>query len=192
MPYGRQKIMQLNLIIYIMGVSGAGKSTIGGMLSKTLDMPFFDGDNYHSEANVLKMAKGQALNDSDRFGWLQKLNGLAKEQSQIKGCIIACSALKESYRAILNKDIEKNTKWVFLRGSFDQIKERMGKRKNHFMKPNLLKSQFDALEEPKGAIHVSIDLEKTEIIDILKKELTKKSDFDLFGRDGDKKAYAGK
>lgn len=158
-------------IIFIMGVSGVGKSTIGNLLSKELDIPFFDGDDYHPEDNILKMSKGEALNDDDRLGWLQTLNKLAIKQLNTNSCIIVCSALKESYRCILAKNIERNSKWVFLNGSFEQITERINLRKGHFMSSNLLKSQFDTLEEPINAIKINITLTPTSIVKIIKKQL---------------------
>ena len=164
-----------------MGVSGVGKSTIGNLLSKELNIPFFDGDDYHPESNILKMSKGEALNDNDRFGWLQELNKLAIKQLKNKGCIIVCSALKESYRDILSKTIQQSTKWVFLHGSFNQIKERINNRKGHFMSSDLLKSQFDVLEEPKNAIHINVSLTPNNIIKVIRKELVEKSEFGLFG-----------
>ncbi|WP_228454989.1 NADP-dependent phosphogluconate dehydrogenase [Polaribacter haliotis] len=168
-------------IIFIMGVSGVGKSTIGNLLSEELNLPFFDGDDFHPEDNILKMSKGEALNDNDRLGWLQTLNKLAIKQLANKGCIIVCSALKESYRTILSLDIQQHVKWVFLHGSFEQIKERMNSRKDHFMSSNLLKSQFDTLEEPQNAIHIDISLTPNNIIKVIHKELVEKSEFGLFG-----------
>lgn len=168
-------------IIFIMGVSGVGKSTIGNLLSKELHLPFFDGDDFHPEENILKMSKGDALNDDDRLGWLQTLNKLAVKQLKDKGCIIVCSALKESYRNILSANIQQNTKWVFLQGSFHQIKERINNRKGHFMNSDLLKSQFDVLEIPKNAIHINVSLTPNNIVKVIRKELVEKSEFGLFG-----------
>ncbi|MCL4166366.1 UNVERIFIED_CONTAM: hypothetical protein GTU68_064042, partial [Idotea baltica] len=131
-----------------MGVSGCGKSTIGQLLSKELKIPFFDGDDFHPQSNIDKLSKGVALNDDDRHGWLVTLNELAKAQLQDNSCVIVCSALKKSYRTILNTGIQEQVKWVHLAGSFDQIFERLNKRENHFMSSALLQSQFDTLEEP--------------------------------------------
>jgi len=168
-------------IIFVMGVSGVGKSTIGNLLSKSLDIPFFDGDDYHPQSNILKMSKGEALNDSDRLGWLQTLNQLAIEELEKEGCVIVCSALKESYREILSTRIESNSKWVFLNGSFEQIKGRINNRKGHFMSSDLLQSQFDTLEEPKHAINIDISLTPKKIVEVISKELIEKSEFGLFG-----------
>lgn len=168
-------------IIFIMGVSGVGKSTIGNLLSEKLDLPFFDGDDFHPKENILKMSQGQPLNDQDRFGWLKTLNELAKSQLKHKGCIIVCSALKKSYRELLNNSIQEFTSWIFLNGSFTQIQERINNRKGHFMNSDLLKSQFDILETPKKAIEIDISLTPQEIVKVIEKELLAKTEFGLFG-----------
>ena len=164
-----------------MGVSGCGKSTIGELLSKKLNIPYFDGDDYHPESNILKMSKRQALNDDDRLEWLQTLNKLAIKQLKNDSCIIVCSALKKSYRDILNTNIERRSKWVFLHGSYEQITDRINKREGHFMNSDLLKSQFDILEQPENAIKIDISLTPNTIVEVIKKELTAKSQFGLFG-----------
>ncbi|WP_343486098.1 gluconokinase [Allomuricauda sp. d1] len=142
-------------IIFVMGVSGSGKSTIGKMLAATLSSPFFDGDDFHPKENIEKMASGEPLNDDDRFGWLKSLNQLAKEHTR-DGAVIACSALKEKYRALLSDSIAEKVAFVYLRGSFEEIKARMQQREGHFMAADMLQSQFDTLEPPSGAITVSI------------------------------------
>ena len=154
----------MNNIIYIMGVSGSGKTTIGKLLSQKTGIPFFDGDDFHSAANKEKMKAGIPLTDADRLGWLQVLNRLAKEESVKRGAIIACSALKESYRKLLSENLD-NPYWVFLKGSFELISQRMKYRTGHFMSPVLLQSQFDDLEIPQPAITVQINNELEEITD---------------------------
>lgn len=141
-------------IFFIMGVSGCGKTTIGTLLSEKLNIPFYDGDDFHPEVNVKKMEAGNALNDDDRYDWLVRLNELAIEH--VDGAIIACSSLKESYRNILSNKIKNRVAWVHLNGTFEEISERMGKRKDHYMPSSLLQSQFDTLEPPKNAITVDI------------------------------------
>jgi len=173
--------LRRQFVLFIMGVSGVGKSTIGELLSQQLSIPFFDGDDYHPEKNVKKMAEGKALTDEDRFDWLVKLNELAKEQINHNSCIIACSALKEDYRDILKKNIDANVKWIFLNGSFDQISNRLKQRKGHFMPSSLLKSQFDVLENPIGALTIDIANSTAEIVEQIVNELTKKSEFGLIG-----------
>lgn len=164
-----------------MGVSGCGKSTIGNLLSEALKIPFFDGDDFHPEANVTKMSNGIPLNDEDRYGWLQTLNDLGKKQVEENSCIIVCSALKQSYRDILSKGIESKTKWVYLSGSFNQIEARINKRSDHFMSSALLQSQFDTLEHPENALQVDISLKPEEIIEKIIGKIQMKSEFGLFG-----------
>ncbi|MGB5699627.1 gluconokinase [Muriicola sp.] len=155
-------------IFVIMGVSGCGKSTIGRMLADTLSLPFFDGDDYHPEKNIQKMSEGEPLNDEDRYSWLKALNTLALAHRN-KGGVIACSALKESYRDILEKGVAPKPVWVYLEGSYEYILRRLTQRREHFMPSTLLRSQFDILEPPKNAIRVSVELEPSQIIkDILK------------------------
>ncbi|MBJ7880606.1 NADP-dependent phosphogluconate dehydrogenase [Gelidibacter salicanalis] len=168
-------------VIFIIGVSGVGKSTIGQLLAKELNIPFFDGDDYHPKENIAKMSNGQPLNDADRAGWLAILNQLAKDQIKNNSCVIVCSALKQSYRDLLNSGLEKNYKWVYLSGSFKQIIKRMKARDNHFMPAKLLQSQFDILEKPKNAIEVDIRLTPKEIVKKVKDALDHKSEFGLFG-----------
>jgi len=168
-------------IIYITGVSGAGKSTIGNLLSQELGIPFLDGDDFHPPENISKMSRGEALNDEDRLGWLQSINLRACKELQIKGCIFACSALKKSYREILNSDLQGHAKWVFLSGTFEQIEQRINAREDHFMNSNLLQSQFDILEESYRATKIDISLAPNKIVDVIKTELTEKGEIGLFG-----------
>ncbi len=169
------------LAIFIMGVSGVGKSTIGKLLADQLSIPFFDGDDYHPEANKKKMANGHPLNDEDRYDWLLNLNKLAKEQTCHNSCVIACSALKESYRNLLKNGIETNIKWVLLYGSFDQVLSRIKQRTGHFMPTSLLKSQFETLEKPIEALKINIRETPQNITTYIVNELQKKSEFGIIG-----------
>ncbi|MCL6265677.1 gluconokinase [Flagellimonas myxillae] len=161
-----------NSVFILMGVSGTGKSTIGNRLSEVLGIPFFDGDDYHPEANVQKMTSGVPLTDQDREGWLLRLNELAQAYKS-KGAIIACSALKESYRQLLRQEMEEQLEFVHLEGSFELIKSRLENRKGHFMTSALLQSQFDTLETPKDAITVSIALSPEEIVTQVLNQISK-------------------
>lgn len=147
-----------------MGVSGSGKSTIGKLLAESLNIQFYDGDDFHPAENKLKMQSGIPLNDDDRYPWLKRLNGLAKESIAQSGCIIACSALMESYRTMLTQGFTEPVHWFFLEGEFDVIQKRLEKRQMHFMPAQLLMSQFDILEIPDYAIKISIDATPETIV----------------------------
>ena len=145
----------MNKLIIVAGVSGSGKTTIGMQLSKKLDIPFEDADDYHPQANVEKMQNGSPLNDSDRKPWLQNLEKKLQEWNKDKGVVLACSALKESYREILEQ--HEDIIWVFLDGSFELLKSRLDNRKGHYFSSKLLQSQLDTLEIPDYGIHVSVN-----------------------------------
>ncbi|AHG20022.1 gluconate kinase [Chania multitudinisentens RB-25] len=147
--------------IILMGVSGSGKSTIGAAVAREIQAKFIDGDDLHPRANIQKMASGQPLNDQDRTPWLQRLNDAAYSLNHKNETgIIVCSALKRRYRDLLRKDNE-NMVFIYLKGSFDVILARLKARSGHFMPSDLLKSQFEALEEPgtdeKDVISIDID-----------------------------------
>lgn len=161
----------MTAIIYIMGVSGSGKTTIGKKLSRVTGIPFFDADDFHSVANKNKMSAGHPLNDDDRKGWLQNINQKAREEATNKGAIIACSALKEKYRTILTAHIDRPVYWVFLQGDYQLIHERISDRKDHFMPAGLLQSQFEILEVPAGGLTIDISKSPEEIVSIILQQL---------------------
>jgi gluconokinase len=158
------------MVILVMGVSGSGKTTIGQMLSAQLNWPFVDGDSLHSAANVAKMAAGIPLTDDDRAPWLQSIHDVMEGWLiQQKNGIVASSALKEKYRRILLTSPE--IKIVYLRGSYELIYSRMQHRPGHYMKPEMLQSQFAALEEPTDAIVVDIAAPAKEIVANIRQKL---------------------
>jgi gluconokinase len=158
------------MVILLMGVSGSGKTTIGQMLSGQLNWPFIDGDSLHSAGNIAKMAAGIPLTDDDRAPWLQSIHAVIERwQAQNKNGIVASSALKEQYRQILLTSSE--TKLVYLRGSYDLIYSRMQHRPGHYMKPEMLQSQFATLEDPKDAIVVDISLSAEQIVSTIRQKL---------------------
>jgi gluconokinase len=140
------------VIAVVMGVSGAGKTTIGEALARELGWRFFDADDYHPPANVAKMAAGQALDDEDRWPWLDRLNAMLKTE---RHAVLACSALKERYRQRLADGIG-HVEWVYLKGDFDLIQSRLAQRRHRYMPASLLESQFAALEAPRQAITVDV------------------------------------
>ncbi len=162
-------------IIYIMGVSGSGKTTIGKNLAAKIGFPFFDGDDFHSAANKEKMTAGIPLTDEDREDWLMHMNQAARDEAKLAGAVLACSALKEKYRSILSSGITIPLYWVFLEGSFELIRKRMEERKDHFMPPGLLASQFGALEIPGTCIAIDISKSPDEIVETIISQITTKS-----------------
>ena len=167
------------VIIYIIGVSGSGKTTVGKKLSARTGIPFFDGDDFHPLSNKEKMKAGQALNDQDRAEWLTSINELAKVEMKKAGAIIACSALKEKYRTALSAGITVPLVWIFLKGSYELIQQRMKARKDHFMPPGLLFSQFEILEIPHQAVTIDISNGPDRIADLIMSELRSKNNAGL-------------
>ncbi len=152
------------MIIIVMGVSGSGKSAIGQMLADRLGWPFYDGDTFHSAANIEKMSRGEPLTDEDRASWLSTLADLIHNQlAQNRSAVIACSALKQSYRDQLRVDAQ--VRFVYLKGSYDVIWQRMQARPGHYMKAEMLASQFAALEEPADALTVSVEQPEEQIVE---------------------------
>ena len=148
----------------IMGVSGSGKTSVGKALAEQLGWDFYDADDFHPPENVAKMAKGIPLDDSDRAPWLASLHNLIASSLQAdRPGVLACSALKERYRQQLMDD-NPDVQLVYLKGSYDLIWSRMEQRTDHYMKPHMLKSQFDALEEPQNALIIDIALPVDEIV----------------------------
>ena len=155
-------------LIILMGVSGSGKSVVGESLAYKLDADFIDGDDLHPQRNIDKMAAGIPLTDEDRAGWLESIAILGhKEIESRKTCIIACSALKKTYRDILRAK-NPNICFVFLSGNYNLIAKRVEARTNHFLHLNILRSQFETLENPtpdeKDVITVSVDAEINKIV----------------------------
>jgi carbohydrate kinase (thermoresistant glucokinase family) len=157
------------MTVIVMGVAGCGKSTTGKLLAEQLSLPFIEADDFHSKENVLKMSKGIPLNDEDRYPWLQSLAHELQLQEGKKGAVLACSALKESYRKILQDGLKEKIAWVYLEGDEQILKERLKNRKGHFMPEELLQSQLATLEKPDGAHTFSITMNPQEIVDDIMK-----------------------
>ena len=149
----------------VMGVSGCGKSTVASMLAARTGGIFLDADDFHSPENKAKMAAGIPLTDEDRWGWLDTSNHELKTQAKTgRAIFLACSALRQAYRDRLSDGLP-NLRFIYLKGSRELIRSRIESRKNHFMPPALLESQFATLEEPDDAIVVGIENSISEIVE---------------------------
>jgi gluconokinase len=164
--------------IIVMGVSGAGKTTIAAMLAMRLGWTYEDADWFHPPANVEKMHSGKPLTDEDRWPWLRAIaEFISRTQREGGHAVIACSALKRAYRDVLIGG-RRDVRLVYLRGEPDLIARRMALRHGHFMPPSLLESQFATLEEPdedENAIVVSIEPRPREIVESIVATLGHKS-----------------
>ncbi len=140
------------MVIVMMGVSGSGKTTVGGALAKRMGWVFADADSFHSPANVEKMRQGVPLTDADRVPWLAALHRAIAgwiEAGDAGGRVLACSALKRSYRNVLREGIDPaQLGFVYLQGSYELFDGRLLGRTGHYMPETLLRSQFAALEGP--------------------------------------------
>lgn len=157
----------------LMGVSGSGKTTIGKAIATKIGWDFYDADDFHPQENIAKMENGIPLTDSDRAPWLAALHDLIESCLKLnQPGVLACSALKENYRQKLLEG-NQEVKLIYLKGSYELIWSRMSARKDHYMKPEMLRSQFDALEEPSDALVVDISLSVDEIKQIILQHLNR-------------------
>lgn len=148
-----------------MGVSGSGKTTVGKLLAQRLNCQFEDADDFHSHENKAKMKAGIALCDEDRLPWLVDLEHLIKEyRDGHKSLVLACSALKDSYRTILSRSTA-DLVTVYLKADFKTIEKRLEVRHHQFMNPDLLRSQFETLEEPQNGIIIDASKSREAIVD---------------------------
>jgi gluconokinase len=151
-------------IIIVMGVSGSGKTTVGELLAQHIGWPFYDGDDFHPAANVAKMAAGHPLTDEDRAGWLATLAADLRPWEAAGGAVLACSALKESYRQTLQAGASLPLTWVFLDTDPTVLRGRLEARKGHYMKATMLDSQLATLEKPAYGLHLTDDVPVEELV----------------------------
>ena len=152
------------MLFIVMGVSGCGKSTVGEKLAQQLKLPFYDADDFHSAANIEKMNHGTPLTDDDRRDWLATLATKIGAWETTGGAVLACSALKEKYRATLQSQARQPLHWIFLDGPKALLLERMGNRKGHYMHSNMLDSQLATLEKPAYALRLLITATPDELV----------------------------
>ncbi|OEK04707.1 gluconokinase [Roseivirga misakiensis] len=155
--------MSKKRLIIVMGISGSGKSTIGKLLSDRIGIPFLDADDFHPSENIKKMSRGTPLDDDDRWPWLGAIVEYVL-QSHRDSFVLACSALKESYRDYLNQRLDNQ--YVYLKLTYEEGVARLSSRENHFMPASLVKSQLNTLEEPKDAVTFNAKQSPTEIISL--------------------------
>ena len=159
------------MVIIFTGVSGAGKTTVGRLMAQQLGWPFYEGDDYHPAENIEKMTKGVALTDEDRRAWLETLRDLiATVLAQGDNGVMACSALKQSYRAMLRS--AGAVVFVHLKVNRRLIRERLQNRQGHFMNPGLVDSQFATLEEPQTVMTIDAALPPDEIVRQVRRALS--------------------
>jgi len=143
------------VVVVIMGVAGSGKTTVGVALAAALGWRFVDADDHHPPANVAKMARGEPLDDADRWPWLDELRAVIEGAlAGGGGLVLACSALKASYRHRLAGSDAGRVRFAYLAGTPELFRARLAHRTGHFMKPAMLDSQLATLEVPTDAITV--------------------------------------
>lgn len=152
------------MIALLMGVAGSGKTTVGELLAAVMEWEFYDADDYHSQANVGKMAAGAPLSEGDRRPWLRRLRELLRQvDGQGKSAVLACSALRARHRRIL-QGAPVDLLTIYLQATPELIRERLTGRTDHFMPAGLLESQLDDLEEPQDAIIVPTEWPPERIV----------------------------
>ncbi|HEY6371992.1 MAG TPA: gluconokinase [Candidatus Sulfotelmatobacter sp.] len=158
------------MIVIVMGVVGAGKTTVGRLLAEPLGWEFADADDFHPPSNVEKIRHGISLNDGDRKPWLLSLRkAITQWIVEHRNIVLACSALKRSYRHELA--VGPEVRFVYLKGSADLIAERLRLRQGHFAGDQILSSQFADLEEPEAAVTVEIASPPQQIVAEIRKRL---------------------
>jgi gluconokinase len=158
------------VIVVVMGVAGSGKTTIGKMLADAIPCPYLEGDSLHVPASIEKMSRGIPLTDADRAPWLSAIHArMVDVYDRGHSLVVGCSALKQSYRAVLAEGLPLT--WVYLKGSPELIRSRLLHRESHFMKADMLASQFAALEEPSDALAVDVSASPAAIVDRILSEL---------------------
>jgi gluconokinase len=158
------------MVIILMGVTASGKTSVGRLLASELGYRFYDADDFHPSGNIDKMRRGVALDDADRLPWLKSLRDLVRRcLAEHTDAVLACSALKDSYRQYLL--VDPRITLVYLKADRDLIRQRLLQRSGHFMNPELLESQFATLQEPAQGIWIDASLAPQDIVDAIRQQL---------------------
>lgn len=158
------------MIVIVMGVVGAGKTTIGRMLAQQLGWEFADADDFHPKANIDKIRHGISLTDADREPWLESLrSSITLWIKASQSVVLACSALKHNYREMLR--VGPEVRFVYLKGSPKLIAERLSARHGHFANDQILAGQFHDLQEPHDSVTVEISASPEQIVQLIRKQL---------------------
>jgi gluconokinase len=152
-------------VFVIMGVSGAGKTTVGTEVSQRLGLPFFEGDTFHPPANIEKMGSGIPLTDADRVPWIDALTaGVNERPDPTRDAIVACSALSRFVRQRIREHMHDEVDFILLTADPKLIEERLSKRPKHYMKAGMLNSQLAALQMPSTALKVDVSKPLAEVV----------------------------
>ena len=152
------------MVLLIVGVSGVGKTTIGAQVARELGIPFFDADDFHPASNIERMKSGIPLDDDDRQPWIETLAKQLSYWQKASGAVLACSALKKSYREILEAQCDERPLWLFLHAPKSVLASRLAARKGHFFDQRLLHTQLDELEAPDDGWLIDASQSEEEIV----------------------------
>jgi len=158
------------MVIVVLGVAGSGKTTVGTMLAGAMHCTYLEGDALHSAENIDKMSRGIPLSDADRAPWLMAIHVQMRDfVARGRDLVVGCSALKGRYRQTLARGVP--IRWVYLKATEAQIRARLNLRVGHFMKADMVASQFEAFEPPSEAIVIDASLPPSAIVEQILSQL---------------------
>ncbi|MEO9893074.1 shikimate kinase [Aurantibacter sp.] len=159
-----------NYVVILVGVCGTGKSAIGEKIARVLETPFFDADKLFAE----NLPAGKLGQDMNRNKWLNSIIDLIGKQSKLKGCVVSCSVLKKEDRLLLDNNINHQLDWIFMKGSYEFVAERIENIEDHDRPASLIKADFETLETPKRALTVDMATSEEDILNTILKYMVRK------------------